>query len=817
MIKKTYGVTSPEVSEREISNTALAREAAREGFVLLKNDGALPLVTRKIALYGMGARKTVKGGTGSGEVHERYSVSIEEGLQNAGFTITTQKWLDDYDKECAESRQAWHDTVEKAVAGLQNPMAVVGKINEFPYRYPVGRLVSDTDITASDTDTAVYVIMRQAGEGHDRKKEPGDFELTSIERQNMEKVASAYAHTVVIINIGGLADLSFMDEIPGIDALVFFVQGGMEGGNALADVLSGSCSFSGKLADTWPMHYADIPESENYSYLNGSLDDEDYAEGIYVGYRYFDSFAVQPRYPFGFGLSYTNFEITTQKVSVNKTAVTVSVTVKNTGTKHSGKEVVQVYLSAPQGKLKKEYQRLAAFAKTETLAPGASQNLTLSFDLTGAASYDEETSAWVLEEGGYVLRVGNSSRDNRIAAVLSLPQTVVTEQCRPCCAPASPVKEIKAPELKTVTPPASAIRLGIDPAAFVTRRYDYTEPAVTEAVEEKALLDSLGTEEMAELLRGGDLQKNSKDTHVVLGAGGKTALSLFNNGIGNIVFSDGPAGINVMEQVKIGSDGEQRAAHVPERFNFGVFAASMKSMISAEGQDVFRYATAWPAAMLLAQSWNTGLVEQVGKAAGTEMVEFGVTLWLAPGMNIHRNPLCGRNFEYYSEDPLISGLMAAAMTRGVQRQSGIGTTIKHFACNNQEDNRTGVSSNVNERALREIYLRGFEIAVRLSQPLSVMTSYNRLNKTYTANRHDLCTDILRCEWGFTGMVMTDWGSCDPGRGKPELCAPAGNDLVMPGSENDREEILKLDRNTLRRAACRVLRVILQSRIYASKG
>jgi beta-glucosidase len=818
-MKNLFGSTGGEVSERENRNRTLARELAREGFVLLKNDGALPLSNRKLALYGMGARKTARGGTGSGEVHERYSVCIAEGLLNAGYTITTNKWLDDYDREYEESRGVWRDTVEKAVEGIADIMGIVAKVVEIPYRYPPGRLIGDEDITRSDTDTAIYVVMRQAGEGRDRRLEEGDFLLTAVERANIATLASAYRHTILVVNVGGLIDLSIMDEIDGISALVFFAQGGMEGGNALADVLSGKVSFSGKLASTWPVKYADIPEGGNFSYLNGNLEDEDYTEGIYVGYRYYDRFNVKPRYPFGFGLSYTDFSVGIRDVSIDKTKVTINAGVKNTGGEFSGKEVVQAYLSSPPGRLKKEYQRLIAFAKTKNLEPGEEQRVSLNFDFADAASYDEAASAWVLEAGDYLLRLGNSSRDTSPVAVFQLDREIITEQGKPCCAPADPVREIIPPVGCDERPPSSILRIALDSTAFTTRRHDYTEPRVDETPEEKRLLDNLTAPEMAELLRGGDLRKNTKGAHVVLGASGKTAITLFEKGIGNVVFSDGPAGLNIMEHCKICPDGEQRATRIPERFNFGAFRESMRHMISKEGQDIYRYATAWPAAILLAQTWNPNLVEEAGRATGGEMVEFGITLWLAPGMNIHRNPLCGRNFEYYSEDPLLSGLMAAALTRGVQSHSGVGTTIKHFAVNNQEDNRTGVSSNVNERALREIYLKGFEIAVKQSQPLALMTSYNRLNKTYTANRQDLCTDILRGEWGFQGLVMTDWNSCEPGRGKPEHCAPAGNDLVMPGSEKDKQEILKaldegvISAGTLRRSACRILRVILQSRVY----
>ena len=310
MTEDLYGALSSEPTGLELRNRALAREAAAEGFVLLKNQGGtLPLKNKKIALYGMGARRTVKGGLGSGSVEERHSVSIEEGLINGGFEITTRNWLDDYDREYRETYQVYRDMVEEKIKGLTNPVQIIPLAHSYVYRYPSGRLITENDITASETDTAVYVLTRQAGECNDRKLEPGDYYITDVERENLKILAEAYEKAILVINVGGLIDMAFLDEISGIDAVVLFVQGGEEGGNALADVLSGRKNFSGKLSDTIPLHFEDIPFGNEFSYLNGDLDNEYYKEDIYVGYRYFDSFDKPVRYPFGFGLSYTNFSL----------------------------------------------------------------------------------------------------------------------------------------------------------------------------------------------------------------------------------------------------------------------------------------------------------------------------------------------------------------------------------------------------------------------------------------------------------------------------------------------------------------------------
>ena len=809
-----YGTLSSEPTALEIKNRELSRVAAREGFVLLKNDNnALPLKNKRIALYGMGARLTVKGGLGSGSVEERYSVNIEDGLKNAGFEITTEKWLDDYDSEYSSTYQEYHDMVEDKVKDLVNPMEIIPIAHSYVYRYPSGRLVTKEDIENSNTDTAIYVLMRQAGECNDRKLEKGDYYITDIERENLRIVSEAYKNTILVINVGGHIDLSFLDEIKGIDAVVLFVQGGEEGGNALSDVLSGKVNFSGKLSDTIPLRYEDIPFGDEFSYLNGDLKNEYYKEGIYVGYRYFDSFDKDVRYPFGFGLSYTDFKIETKSVSLDKTNINIKVAVTNIG-EVSGKEVVQVYISLPGRD--KEYQRLVTFQKTKELEKGETETMDLSFSLEDCTSYNEEKAAWILDEGDYILRVGNSSRNTNLSAIFDIPQTIVVTECKNCCSLQNKLP-LFYPDKEREERVECEMRLRVNPEDFTTKTVSYIEPSIKETEEEKSILDSLTIEEEAWLLQGGDLRNPPKGTLEIHGAGGKTVTALLGKGIRNVLFSDGPAGVNIANKVKALPGGGFAPAMVPERYSWGVMGKAMKAQLERiPGEIVYRYATAWPVEMLLAQTWNKELLESIGKAVGEEMLQFGITIWLSPGMNIHRNPLGGRAFEYYSEDPVLTGELAASLTKGVQSHKGLGVSLKHFCCNNTEDNRNGISSNVSERALREIYLKGFEIAVKKSHPKTVMSSYNMLNHIYTANRHDLLTDILRSEWGFEGLVMTDWGSTNEKAGRPEKTAPSGNDLIMPGSDYDRECILKAIKNgemtpeVVRRSACRVLRMMLNA-------
>lgn len=552
------------------------------------------------------------------------------------------------------------------------------------------------------------------------------------------------------MNTGGLAGLSFMDEFSNIEALLQIVQPGMESGNAFADIVSGAATPSGKLTDSWAYKYEDYPNSESFSHNNGNVDTEYYKEGLYVGYRYFDSFDVPVRYGFGYGLFYTDFETKVTGVSCADEKVVIETETANVGNTYSGKEVVQIYVTCPAGKLEKEYRRLVAFGKTEILAPGEKESQKFGITLDRLTSYSEEKAGWVLEAGDYVFWAGNSLADSVPCGVLKLDGEVILTKTDNIC----PLKE-DLDELKQVP----------------------------EKMQEKYKKLYADAEE-----------KN----------------------LPGIVLADGPAGLRLLKHYVV-----QDGKILPTDFKNSVEGGFFCENDPKQPGDVYnQYCTAIPVGTLLAQSWNEKLIEELGEMIGGEMEEFHVTLWLAPGMNIHRNPLCGRNFEYYSEDPLLSGKMAASMTKGVQKVPGCGTTIKHYACNNQEDNRMGSNSILSERTLREIYLKGFEIAIKESQPMSIMTSYNLINGVHAANCNDTCTKAARCEWGFKGMIMTDWTTTEHGSDcTASGCMRAGNDLVMPGAASDRENIKKeLDEGTLslddlKACISRTVDIIWQSNQY----
>ena len=807
-----------DVLERE--NRQVSYEAALEGIVLLENDGVLPLAPGKVALYGAGAGMTIKGGTGSGEVKERHVISILEGMEEAGFTVTTKSWIDGYAREYREGEEAYAAEFRKRL--LKSGGLDVVNFMSHPYQYPFGQPVTQKDVEASDTDTCIYVVARQAGEGADRKLDRMEYRISDVEKENIAMCAANYEKMIVVINVGSVFDMNFLDEIPGIRAVVYYAQQGMMGGRAFADLISGKASPSGKTVDTWPKHYEDLPGAGDYSYLNGNVDEESCREGIYVGYRYFDTFEVEPRYPFGYGLSYTTFSIEKKNVDVAGTKVRISAEVKNTGGTYAGKEVVQVYVSCPQTGMEKEYQKLAAFAKTKVLHPGESQEICLEFDLQDLASYREKDAAYVLEAGDYIVRLGDSSRNTFPAAVVELRRTMITAFCTNICQRGQNVKEIVPPPVRDTAehPDEDLERFILEEDAVIAKTCDYEEPEAAFSPEVEELLDQLSPEEMCSLVAGIG-QTGGKRFFDAPGSAGYTTSELLEKGIPNVCLADGPAGLRLQKVSTVTRRGKIKGVE-PYIAIMGYLPKTMKKFMLGNPQKqpcIYQFTTSFPVGLALAQSWNASLVEKVGAAVGKEMEKYGVTYWLAPGMNIHRNPLCGRNFEYYSEDPVLTGKMAAAMSRGVQSRRGCFVTIKHFCCNNQEENRNRTSANVNERALREIYLKGFEIAVKEGGAKAVMTSYNKVNGTYVNNSYDLVTRVLRREWGFEGLVMTDWYATGKGLGDHCKAIEIGNDLLMPGGGNVVRELRKgvkdgrLDVQDLYRCAGNVLTGVLNSRIY----
>ncbi|MCL2672146.1 MAG: glycoside hydrolase family 3 C-terminal domain-containing protein [Clostridiales bacterium] len=808
---------STEITERERAHRKLARALAAESIVLLQNDGALPIAPGRVALFGAGAAATVKGGTGSGEVNERHAISIWEGMKSAGFGIATENWLDSYVKLLAAEKTKFYKAFfRKAQKALFRGDDFRINILADSFQYPVDPPVTDGDIAASGTDTCIYVLARQAGECSDRNLDSGEYALAPEEIENIKLCAASYARFILVINAGSSVDIGALDDADGINAILYFCQQGMEGGAAFADILTGAVSPSACLTNTWAKQYDDLPFAREYSYLKGEIGREYYKEGIYVGYRYFDSFAVAPRYAFGYGRTYSDFSMQHLRTNIDNTAVSVAVRVTNTGGIYSGKKIVQLYISCPNGRLKREYQSLAAYAKTRVLAPGEAEDITLSFDMAELAGYDEAASAYILEEGLYRLRLGASSRDTAIIGAISLDQTVITEQCAALCPPLCALPAFAPTDAEEECADADMAVWPIKASDFSTIRHDYrqTEPAL--GAKAATWLDKLSLAECIQFLFG--TENAGRGALNVPGNAASTTPAFLDRGISNLSLCDGPAGVRVGRVSVAAKSGAVKTVEpMVEMLRYaGPLIKAIMFGNPKRGELFYQYATAFPVGTALAQTWNTALLESFGKAIATEMAEFGVTFWLAPGMNIQRNPLCGRNYEYYSEDPILTGKTAAAITRGVQEREGCYVTLKHYAANNQEQLRNHSDSVVSERVLREIYLKAFKIAVRESAAKAVMTSYNLLNGSYTANSYDLCTKLLRNEWGFAGVVMTDWFSTGKGMASNGLAIKSGNDLIMPGGKRYRKALKRdcakglLSEADIRRSCARILEAIAGS-------
>ncbi len=834
-------ITSAKVQDFENKHTQIVRQGSPESMVLLKNSGVLPLTgVKTVALYGNGARETIKGGTGSGDVNVRHFVTVEEGLKTAGLKISTQKWLDSYSSLKNQVTENYYSKLleEAKQVGLNPMIALMGKNPLEPdYDFPLD----------GAGDAAIYVLARNSGEGSDRKVERGDIKLTTSEKRDILLLANQYPQFVLVLNVGGFVDIS--EVAAQVPAILILSQLGTETGIALADVLLGKAYPSGKLTTTW------APIEEYSSTTNfGNNDDTPYKEGIYVGYRYFDSMNITPSYEFGYGLGYTNFTITTENVRVVDDQVAVSVRIKNTG-HYPGKEVVQVYYSAPQGQLDKPYQELATYAKTSELAASETTKLTLSFPVNRMASYLTTEAQMLLEQGNYLIRVGNSSRNTRIVAKLFLKHDVVTAQYKNVGGQVDFTDFVPNTKPYTyageTTERQNAPIVTLNPATLTKETVDYSDKRPTdlptgehfnwsEVVQgKKTVADfvaGLTDEELARVLTGNYTDTGDGDVlsiignagSTVAGAAGETTHYLERLGVPVLVMADGPAGLRLSPIYTKTANGKLK--EISSSFaNMAGTAATDETTYSSDTPRFYQYCTAIPIGTAIAQSWNTDLARKYGDIVGQEMTLFNVDIWLAPALNIHRSPLDGRDFEYYSEDPLVSGFNAAAITQGVQKHPGKATTIKHFLANNQETNRQFSNSIINERPLREIYLKGFELAVKIAQPHTLMTSYNLLNGIHVPNRYDILTEVLRDEWNFKGFAMTDWfttgnmgGLEDNKYGSTSAAGEiyAGNDMTMPGLPTDTKSILTalhdhdteqkyvLTRGQLQAAAVRILKVIL---------
>ena len=772
-------------------HTALSLNAALEGMVLLKNTKDLLPITlgSKICLFGKGTFDYVKGGGGSGDVFPHYVRSLYDGIQAIGTA-----------EIFAPAAEFYRQNVkDQYAAGAAPGMTVEPELPD--------SLVTEG---RAFSDLAIISISRFSGEGWDRSSvefngeynpwpdegsmpkragkifPDGDFYLNAAEKEMIRKVTSAFPKVVVVLNIGGIIDTSWIKNSDGISAALLAWQGGMEGGLAAAKILFGQTVPSGKLPDTFTAHLEDYPSTEHFH------DDPyfvEYTDDIFVGYRYFETLAqAKVIYPFGFGLSYTDFAIHVQNASEAEEGIHIQVSVSNTG-KYPGKEVVQVYVSAPQGKLGKANRTLVAFQKTKLLQPGETQVMDLIFDRYRFASYDDTgfvcKSAYVLEQGIYSFYVGNDVRSAaKIDFELNLEENIVLIQLEEKLAPTSLPQRMRADGSFEELP----VSAGNDPNFCIFEKMESgTEEGLMPAVrpmERRCLFNPDPPHMLMDVVNGkitldAFIAQLSDDDliHLLGGQPNTTVANTFGignmpeYGIPNIMTADGPAGLRINP-------------------DYGVRT------------------TAFPCGTLLASTWNPDIVEQVGAAGGAEVKENNIAMWLTPAINIHRNPMCGRNFEYYSEDPLLAGMIGSAMVKGIQ-SNGISASVKHFAVNNKETNRKHSDSRLSERALREIYLKAFEIIVKTADPWCIMSSYNIINGHRASECKELLEDILRGEWGYQGVVTTDWWT----RGEHYKEILAGNDVKMacgfPERVKKAQDLGAIDRENLEHCARRVLELIMK--------
>lgn len=763
---------------------ALARAATAEGCVLLENEGnVLPLQKgAKVAVFGRMAFHYYKSGLGSGGlVNTRYTVGILDALKECGQVHLDERLMGIYEDWILEhpydEGQGW------------------GKV---PWSQTEMKVTEQMLACAKDNDVSLVIIGRTAGEDQDNHAQAGSYCLTETEEELIRKVCAASARTVVVLNVGNIIDMTWVKKYHP-QAVLYAWQGGQEGGNGVADVLTGKVCACGRLTDTIAGDIRDYPSTADF----GDPFKNYYKEDIYVGYRYFETFAKEKvLYPFGYGLSYTSFEIRADIKENTKEKLTVQVNVENTG-EMKGKEVVQVYARVPQGKLGNPARKLVGFAKTKELAPGEKEELRIVIAKYDLASYDDSgvtghRSCYVLEEGCYEIFVGKDVRSAQMIGCYDEKFQVV-QQLREVCAPVEQFERLKAVLMPDGSYQAVTEEVPMRTQDPKERRKEelpkeivYTGDqghklvdVLDQKVSMQEFIAQISEEDLIAMFRGEGMcsPKVTAGTAAAFGGVTDTLQAL---GIPAGCCADGPSGI---------------------RMDCGTKAFSL------------------PNGTLLGCTFNTQLVGDLYEMTGRELRLNKIDSLLGPGMNIHRNPLNGRNFEYISEDPILTGKICAAQIRAMAK-SGIGSTMKHFCANNQEVGRSTSDSVVSERALREIYLKGFEIAVKEGGARSVMTTYGSLNGIWTAGNYDLCTTVLRREWGFDGIVMTDWWAKANYEGElaqVTVKAPmvaAQNDLYMVVSDarsnpehDDVKEMLhagKITVGELQRNAGNILGFLLKS-------
>ncbi len=754
-----------------------ARALAADGIVLLKNENqTLPIRQEDtVAVFGRSAVDYFTVGYGSGgDVIAPYRKSLMDGLVEQGVKI---------DGILASRYETW--------CHLPKNIPDEGYWGHWPMSNPEMPL-KDEEVraAASRCQLALVVIGRAAGEARENVLRPGSFYLTDREQDMLDAVTAHFERVCVVMDCGNVIDMGWTEEYGDrLGAIVYAWQGGMESGAALADVLTGRVNPSGKLTDTIAKAYEDYPTSCCF----GGREYNAYTEDIYVGYRYFETFAQEKvLYPFGFGLSYTSFQLASQ-AAVSGDTISVATTARNTGSQ-PGREVVQVYVDLPCGRLGNPRRVLAGFRKTGMLEPGEQEAVTVTFDLADVASFDDSgvtgyPHSFVLEPGSYCIQAGSSIRDVSAVVCIIKQETQLVQALeeanavRPENGFCRMVNRDGIADLEDVPTATKDLRqeiLAHLPAALEAPSGSFTfQQLIRGECTPEEFVAQLSDQELDDITHGYGPMNDPAGPAGNAGSFGGVTEALKARGIPTVITTDGPSGIRVRKTCSL-----------------------------------------LPCGTCLASTFDPEAVEQLYRLLGKEMTIQGTHVLLGPGMNIHRDPLCGRNFEYYSEDPLLTGKMAAAMIRGIQSQ-GVSACPKHFACNNQETNRHECDSRVSQRAQREIYLKGFQIAVREADPWCLMTSYNLVNGVWSHYHYELVTQILRREWGYQGLVITDWWMHDgvspefPNIRNDAYRIRAQVDVLMPGQIKERTLLSSLSdpqgvtRAEAQRCALNVINFILK--------
>ena len=777
---------------------SLTKEAAIESMVLLINkDNTLPLdINKTISLYGGGSVNTFKGGTGSGDVNVFHSVSIYEGLKFKGFKINNEFNLNNYLNKLNGEIKRRDKKLKELTKGI-NPFNYEEMYNAIaiaPENYILDTKLTKNDLVNLDSlDLAIYVISRQAGEGKDRQLIKGDYYLSDVEMENLQFLKDNFKKLIVILNTGSPLDTTFINSLD-VDALILYGQAGEKGGLALAELLNGERNFSGKLTLSWPKDINDLEISKCYSYLDNDVNKEQYIDSVYVGYRYYDSFNVKPRFHFGFGLSYTSFELKSS-LNVDKDKIIVKTLIRNVGT-YNGKEVIEVYYR-PIDLIDEPFQSLISFKKSKELKINEEEELIQEIDVRELATYDESKNSLVLKKGKYGIYVGNSSNNLTGLKIIEIEKDVILKTYTKIVH-----KDLGFEEIKGINHQHEDNLLEI-----IKVNLNYIKPYLNK---DEVKFDNNLVKDFMDVdlcnFAFGTLPFRSNSSAGICGEYDPDLCKKYH--IDNIYMADGPAGLRLSKEYYKYHNGDTKSAtYIPidlikSRFIYKI--ADKIICLSFFKKKHKRFTTCFPSALMVAQSFDLDLAYKIGEHIQKEMKEYKVDIWLAPGMNIVRHPLGGRTFEYYSEDPLVSGLMASSLSNGVSNNNSHKTVcFKHFCCNSQEDNRMKSDSIVKEKALHDIYLKGFEIAINKGSSRAIMTSYNKLNGVYTNSNKDLLLGYLRHDLGFNGVIMTDWNSVDDkDQAQGYEAINNGTDIIMVGNKKIRNNLYanllrnKLDKKAL---------------------